>query len=234
MFSCLLISTCSNSNTNRPQDPIKPYPYNEQDVFYENSNAGITLAGTLTYPKKKGESPAVILITGSGALDRDATSAGHRPFLVLADYLTRCGIAVLRSDDRGVGQSEGTYGVYTTTTYKDLASDVISAFKYLQNREEINSKKIGLIGHSAGGLVGAIVAKELPDAAFLVTLAGPGLNGCETLYHQVNHVGNILGINLELIKKYQVILTQSLKILQNTPNKENARLELINMREFNL
>ena len=92
ILSWLLISTCYESNTTRPQEPKKPYPYNVENVFYKNSDAGITLAGTLTYPKKKGKSPAVILITGSGASDRDAMSAGHRPFLVLADYLTRCDI----------------------------------------------------------------------------------------------------------------------------------------------
>jgi len=228
VLSCLLITSCSNSETNRPQEPQKPYPYNEENVYYKNSNAGITLAGTLTYPKKDGEFPAVILITGSGAQDRDATSADHRPFLVLADYLTRHGIAVLRSDDRGVGKSEGTYGVYTTTTNKDLVLDIFAAFNYLQSREEINENKIGLIGHSGGGLVGAMVAAELPVVAFIVSLAGPGLNGCETLCQQVNHVGKSLGINAELINKYQVMLKQSFKILQNTPQKENAHAELIN------
>ena len=229
VYSCLLITSCSNSNTNRPQEPNKPYLYCEESVFYENLDAGITLAGTFTYPKKKGKFPAVFLITGSGPQDRDGTTAGHRPFLVLADYLTRHGIAVLRSDDRGVGKSGGTYGFLTTTTNKDLSSDVIAAFEYLRAREEINSKKIGLIGHSGGGLVGPMVADELHEIAFLIILAGAGLNGCETLYHQVNLIGGYSGINEKAINTYQTIIKLTMEILKNTPNNENARLKLINM-----
>lgn len=166
---------------NRPQKPQKPYPYIEEEVSYHNQSAGITLAGTLTLPDSVDKFPAVILITGSGAQDRNETIFAHRPFLVLADYLTRRGIAVLRVDDRGMGGSTGDFSKSTT---KDFASDVLAGIAYLKTHQEIDSKKIGLIGHSEGGMIAPMVAAQSKDVAFIVLMAGTGLTGEEILYMQ--------------------------------------------------
>ena len=165
----------------RPQEPKKPYPYIEEEVVYENKEAEITLAGTLTLPPGKSSFPAVLLITGSGPQDRDETVYGHYPFLVLADYLTRQGVAVLRVDDRGVGESTGDF---SQATSEDFASDVLAGIGYLKTRKEINPEQIGLIGHSEGGLIAPMVAIKSPDVAFIILMAGTGLTGEEILYLQ--------------------------------------------------
>ena len=165
----------------RPQEPTKPYPYDEEDVTYSNRAAGLTFAGTLTLPRSPRPAPAVLLITGSGAEDRDETVFGHKPFLVLADYLTRRGVAVLRVDDRGVG---GSGGSASKATCDDFAGDVVAGVEYLKGRREIDAKRIGLIGHSEGGLIAPIAATRSRDVAFIVLMAGPGLTGEEILYLQ--------------------------------------------------
>jgi len=161
---------------NRPQEPIKPYPYYEENVTFNNTEAGISLAGTFTRPSQKGTYPVVILISGSGRTDRNGSSATHRPFLVLSDYLTRNNIAVLRYDDRGYGESTGDFSKATTA---DFAQDVLSAVGYLKSRNDIDSKKIGLIGHSEGGIIAPLAANQTSDISFIVTLAGTGIPGSE-------------------------------------------------------
>ncbi|MCZ8215835.1 MAG: alpha/beta hydrolase, partial [Cyclobacteriaceae bacterium] len=158
----------------RPQEPAKPYPYYSEDVTFENKSAGISLAGTLTLPKKEGIFPVVILISGSGPQNRDEELMGHKPFLVLSDHLTKNGIAVLRYDDRGTALSKGDF---KTATSADFATDVEAAMAYLKTRKEINKKKIGLIGHSEGGLIAPMVASRSKDVSFIVLLAGPGIPG---------------------------------------------------------
>lgn len=175
---------------NRPQNPKKPYPYREEEVTYRNEKADITLAGTLTLPNGAGPFPAVLLITGSGAQDRDESLFGHHPFLVLADYLTRQGIAVLRVDDRGVGGSGGDFAASTTM---DFAGDVEAGVAYLKTRTEINGKKIGLMGHSEGGLIAPMVAARNKDVAFIVLLAGPGVTGEEILLTQSATITKAMG-----------------------------------------
>lgn len=167
----------------RPQEPAKPYPYREEEVTYENKPAGIKLAGTLTLPKGAGPFPAVILISGSGVQDRDEALIGHRPFLVLADYLTRRGMAVLRVDDRGVG---GSTGDTLRSTSSDFAGDALAGVAYLKGRREIDAARIGLIGHSEGGLVAPLAATRSQDVAFIVLLAGPGLPGEQIIYLQTD------------------------------------------------
>ncbi|MEW6733880.1 MAG: alpha/beta fold hydrolase [Acidobacteriota bacterium] len=166
---------------NRPQHPQKPYPYHEEEVVYENKKDGIKLTATLTLPRSQGPFPAVVLITGSGPQDRDESLLGHKPFLVIADYLTREGIAVLRADDRGVG---GSTGNIDQSTSENFADDALAAVEYLKTRKEINTKQIGLVGHSEGGLIAPIVAAKSTDIAFIVMMAGPGLRGDEILYLQ--------------------------------------------------
>lgn len=161
---------------NRPQEPVKPYPYNEEDLVFENTAADIKLFGTFTKPNKKGQYPVVILISGSGRHDRDGRIPTHKPFLVLSDYLTRNNIAVLRYDDRGFGESTGDFNTATTA---DFAQDVLSAIQYLKSRSDINLNQIGLIGHSEGGIIAPMVANQSKDISFIVSLAATGIQGSE-------------------------------------------------------
>ncbi|WP_339918366.1 alpha/beta hydrolase family protein [Yeosuana marina] len=166
---------------NRPQEPVKPYPYYEEDVVFKNTKANVTLAGTFTRPNKEGKYPVVVLISGSGRHDRDGSIPMHKPFLVLSDYLTRKGIAVLRFDDRGFGKSTGDFSKATTA---DFAQDVLSAVQYLKSRSDINPKKIGLIGHSEGGIVAPLAANQTKDISFIVALAATGIPGSEVAVMQ--------------------------------------------------
>jgi len=162
----------------RPQNPVKPYPYREEEVAYENKAQSVTLAGTLTIPPGKGPFPAVLLITGSGPQDRDESLLGHKPFLILSDYLTRHGIAVLRADDRGVGKSTG---VFANATTADFSTDVEAGVAFLKTRAEVIPQKIGLIGHSEGGVIAPMVAARNKDVAFIVMMAGTGVPGDQVL-----------------------------------------------------
>lgn len=165
----------------RPQEPKPPYPYKTEEVSFPNVKGGFTLAGTLSMPNDTGRFPAVILITGSGAQDRNETLLGHKPFLVIADYLTRAGIAVLRYDDRGVGISGGDFK--TATSY-DFATDAQAAFDYLKTRTDIDPLRIGLAGHSEGGMIAPVVAAKNSEVAFVILLAGPGTTGKQILISQ--------------------------------------------------
>ncbi|MEV6773137.1 alpha/beta fold hydrolase [Nocardia sp. NPDC051030] len=164
----------------RPQEPKAPFPYKSEDVSYRSGD--ITIAGTLTEPNTAGPHPAVVLITGSGAQDRNETILGHKPFLLWADTLTRAGYAVLRTDDRGVG---GTGGKLEDADYKTLADDVGAGVTFLQGRSEIDGKRIGLLGHSEGGYLGPLYASR-PDSgvAFVIMQAGPAVIGSEILIEQ--------------------------------------------------
>ena len=165
----------------RPQNPLKPYPYQEEQVTFANPKAEVSLAATLTLPRGAGPFPAAILIAGSGPQDRDETVAGHRPFLVLADHLTRKGVAVLRYDKRGIGKSTGNFDQATT---EDFASDAAAALAYLKSRKEIDAGKIGLIGHSEGGIIAPMIATRSSDIAWMVLLAAPGLKGEDVMLLQ--------------------------------------------------
>jgi uncharacterized protein len=186
------------SEVRRPQTPKKPFPYKEEDVTVENKQAkDVKLAGTLSIPSGKGPFPAAILITGSGPQDRDETLLSHKPFAVIADHLTRNGIAVLRFDDRGVAKSTGKFAEATSA---DFATDVTACFEYLKTRAEIDTKKIGLIGHSEGGLVAPMVAATNADVGFIVLLAGPGVPGSEIILEQADLIGKAMGESAALLK----------------------------------
>ena len=174
----------------RPQNPSKPYPYLSEDASYENRVQNVQLAATLTLPSGKGNFPGVVLITGSGAQDRDESLLGHKPFLVLADYLTRHGIAVLRVDDRGTGKSTGDFSKATTA---DFATDVEASLAYLKSRPEVNVHKLGLIGHSEGGVIAPMVAARNSDVAFIVMMAGTGVRGDEILMKQSAAIKESMG-----------------------------------------
>lgn len=177
----------------RPQEPKGPLPYKAEEVTFGNPWADeVTLAGTLTLPDGPGPHPAVVLISGSGPQDRDESLMGHKPFLVLADALTRRGIAVLRYDDRGFGESTGDH---SQATSKDLATDAAAAGKFLTERADIDASRIGLCGHSEGGLVAPMVAAKFPDkVAFMVLIAPPGVPGDEILRSQGEAVEPFLGL----------------------------------------
>ena len=183
---------------NRPQEPKPPFPYRSEDLTFENKDAGVTLAGTLTMPETGSNFTAVILISGSGAQDRNEELMGHKPFLVIADYLTRRGIAVLRYDDRGYAQSTGNFATATTA---DFATDAENAIAYLKTRKEINPHKIGLMGHSEGGVIAPMVAARSNDVGFIVMLAGSGLRGDVLLLLQEEAAYKLSGLSDEKVEK---------------------------------
>ena len=189
-FTMEMVAVGEEVGPNRPQTPEPPFPYTEQDVAYTNDADGTLLAGTLTVPPGDGAFPAALLITGSGAQNRDEEILGHKPFLVIADHLTRNGIAVLRVDDRGIGGSTGDMSVATS---QDFASDVLAGVRFLSARPEIDADRIGLIGHSEGGIVAPMVAAESDDVAFIVLLAGSGISGRELMVMQLAAVQRSIG-----------------------------------------
>lgn len=183
----------------RPQEPQKPYPYAEEEVTMENLATGIQLAGTLTLPRGRGPHPAVVLLTGSGPQDRDEALMGHRSFFVLADHLTRAGLAVLRYDDRGIGKSTGDFG---KATHLDFVDDALAAVAWLKTRKEIDPRRIGLLGHSEGGIVASLAAVKRPgDIAFLVLLAGVGVPMDELLIRQGIDLARVRGAGEDTVAK---------------------------------
>jgi uncharacterized protein len=180
----------------RPQEPTEPLPYAVEDVAFANLAAGIELAGTLTLPAGPGPHPAAILISGSGPQDRNEQVFGHRPFLVLADHLTRLGIVVLRYDDRGWGESGGSYAEATTA---DFATDAEAALHYLEGREEVDAGRIGLIGHSEGGVIAPLVATQTDAVAYVVMIAGPGVRADSLLLLQAEALNRASGATQEQI-----------------------------------
>ena len=214
----------------RPQEPQKPYSYYTEEVTFENKVDKNILAGTLTLPQKEGKFPAVILITGSGPQNRDEELLGHKPFLVLADYLTKKGIAVLRFDDRGVGKSTG---VFKTAATLDFANDVRAGVAYLQSRKEIDKSKIGLIGHSEGGIIAPIAAGNSKDIDFIVLLAGTGIRGDQLMLLQKETIERQMGVSENEIQKGQGMLKEVYDIIVSSSvnditlkSKVNSSLKL--------
>jgi len=204
----------------RPQNPVKPYPYREEEVAYDNKLQNVTLAATLTIPPGKGPFPGVVLITGSGPQDRDESLLGHQPFLVLSDYLTRHGIAVLRADDRGTARSTGNFSTATTA---DFATDVEAGVTYLKARSEVDPRKIGLIGHSEGGVIAPMVAARNKDVAFIVMMAGTGVPGDQVLVAQGEAIQVAGGKNPEQAAKDAAKERDLLTLVET--EKDNAVLE---------
>ena len=157
-----------------------PVPYKQEEVTVKNGAA--SLAGTLTLPPAGGPFPAVVLISGSGAQNRDEEVFGFQPFRLIADHFTRNGIAVLRMDDRGVG---GSTGDVANVTSEDFAGDIAAAVAMLKGRPDINPKQIGLLGHSEGGIIAPMVADRSSDVAFVILMAGPGLSGGQIVVQQL-------------------------------------------------
>ncbi len=209
----------------RPQEPVKPFPYNSEDITFENIKDSITLAGTFTYPQGKGIFPAVVLITGSGAQNRDEELMGHKPFLVLSDYLARNGIAVLRFDDRGSYASKGNFATAITP---DFATDAEAAVQYLKTRKEVNKKKIGLIGHSEGGIVAPMVAVNCKDVSYIVLMAGPGIPGSEILLRQQKLIGQANGMKEEDLKITAELNSHIFKMIDEISDTDTLRVKITN------
>lgn len=208
----------------RPQEPTSPFPYNSEDVFFVNDRAGIKLAGTLTYPKGTGPFPAIILITGSGGQNRNEELLGHKPFLVIADYLSRKGYAVLRYDDRGIAKSQGDYA---NANSADLATDADAAFRYLIGLNMINKDGIGLMGHSEGSLIAAIVASQNNNIAFIVSLAGPGLTGENIVNAQNEAISKLSGIPQGEIDLSLKINKKLYSIIKKQKNNQKAEEKVL-------
>lgn len=207
----------------RPQEPIKPYPYYEEEITFRNEKEGIDLAGTLTLPRKDGVYPVVILISGSGPQNRDEELLGHKPFLVLSDHLTRNGIAVLRYDDRGTAASKGDFAKATTV---DFSNDAKAAVDYLLKRKEINHKQIGLIGHSEGGIVAPIVAASSKDVAFIVLMAGTGIPGDQLLLLQQELIGRASGVSEEELKKNKLFNQGAFDMVIHSTDDDQLKKDL--------
>lgn len=207
----------------RSQEPVKPYPYYSEEVKFKNKKDGMTLSGTLSMPSKGGKYPVVILISGSGPQNRDEELMGHKPFLVLSDYLTRKGMAVLRYDDRGTAQSEGDF---SKATMIDFSNDVLSAINYLKKRKDIDSKNIGLIGHSEGGVIAPYVAAKSEDVAFIVLMAGTGIIGGELLLMQQELIAKSQGVSESEIAEEKEVNKGAYKLIYEINDTETLKKSL--------
>lgn len=213
---------------NRPQEPKEPFPYYSEAVSFENPEADIVLAGTLTLPKEPGEHPVVVLISGSGPQDRNEELAGHKPFLVIADYLTRNGIGVLRFDDRGVGESTGDF---KQATSPDFATDVESAVTFLKAREDIDKNNIGLIGHSEGGVIAPMVAAKTDNVGFMVLMAGTGIPGSDILELQGKLIEKAMGKSDTEVDRSAAIRKKMIDMAVTSKDIPTLREDLTNYLE---
>lgn len=190
-FLIAITTSISYSQNNRPQEPKEPFGYHSENIVLENKVDSIYLAGTFTYPETGSYFPAVILISGSGPQNRNSEIVGHKPFLVIADYLTKRGIAVLRIDDRGTGASDGNHN---ETGLDGFVRDAKSAVNFLRSRQEVDKSNIGLIGHSLGGIIAPIVASESKNISFVVLLAGSGIRGDKLMLLQKEKAERKMGV----------------------------------------
>ena len=217
----LLKKVAAASEFKRPQTPKPPYAYLSEDVIYHNRNKSVQYGATLTTPKGTGPFPAIILITGSGQQNRDEELFGHKPFAVLADYLTKKGYAVLRVDDRGVGQ---TTGDAKAATSKDFATDVNAGIDYLKGRKEVDKTKLGLLGHSEGGMIAQLVAAERTDIAYLISMAGPGQKITDLMVDQNRAVLQSSGLSKQAIDDYLKFYSAIIPLVINAPTDTAAKV----------
>lgn len=218
----MLNLTRGKPEVNRPQNPAPPYPYETEEVVFHNPEAGINLAGTLSYPRTGGNFPAVVMITGSGAQNRDEEIFEHKPFFVIADHFTRNGIAVLRFDDRGTAASEGDF---RSATSADLATDAVAAVRYLRGRQEVNPSKIGLLGHSEGGLIAFMIAggEQSEEIAFVVSMAGAAVRGDLLMKEQRQLIMTAQGAPQEYIDMNEGFVEKTTSLI-----REHGREEVFN------
>ena len=214
----------------RPQEPRKPYPYKSEEVTFLNQKDNIELAGTLTLPSDGKPLAAVILVSGSGPQNRDEELVGHKPFLVISDYFTRRGIAVLRYDDRGVGKSKGNHALATTF---DFASDAQAAVEYLRNREDLKGVKIGIAGHSEGGIIAPLVAEKESCLGFIILMAGPGVSGAEIIISQQRLIGERSGADKATLDEYERITGDLYKLIASEKNNPELKVKLMDFFKRN-
>ena len=203
----------------RPQDPRPPFDYRVEEVSFTNEKVGNTLTGTLTIPKGKGPFPAMVLVSGSGQQNRDEELMNHRPFWVIADYCARHGVAVLRYDDRGMG---GSTGEVENATSLDFSYDAEAAFDFLHKQKHIDASRVGILGHSEGGIINFMVSARRPEVAFLVSLAGPSVNGIEVLKEQQKAILRASGMPEEAVQFNSNTNTQMFDIIEASSNREEA------------
>ena len=220
----LTLTNDAEAGPKRPQTPKAPFPYDIETVEFANKKAGINLAGTLTLPANRQNCPAVVLVSGSGPQDRDATVFNHKSFWVMADYFTRQGMVVLRVDDRGVGESGGTFAGATSA---DFATDVAAAVNYLQKHPRVNAKKVGVLGHSEGGLIAPMVASTHQEMAFVVILAGPAYAGRELLKQQNYDITLQKTQNKRLAKKQAKALDKIYTVVLDSKNEDKSTTEIL-------
>ncbi len=208
---------------NRPQEPKPKFNYEIEEVTFTNEKANIKFAGTLTMPKGKGPFPAVVLVSGSGPQNRDEEILGHKPFWIIADYLTQNGIAVLRYDDRGTAASQGDF---KTATSEDFAGDAQAALDFLRKQPHINLQKIGIIGHSEGGMIAPMVAAKDNQIGFIILLAGPGIPIDELMMKQTELGIRAAGASEDEINKAQEINRKCYEIIQSQSDLSKAEIQL--------
>jgi pimeloyl-ACP methyl ester carboxylesterase len=207
----------------RPQTPKPPFAYISEDTTYQDAYKIITYGATITIPKGKGPFPAVVLITGSGAQNRDEELFGHKPFAVIADYLTRHGYIVLRVDDRGVGKTTGERKMATSV---DFADDVIAAVEYLHTRKEVDLKKIGLMGHSEGGMIAPMVARQRKDISFIILMAGPGVKIAQLMEEQNTALFEKAGMSKATTDRYALLYRNIIKQINKSKDSTEARTRI--------
>lgn len=218
----------TEKKVNRPQTPKPPYPYKSEEVTYFNADKSIQFGATFTVPLpepgveyfRAPVYPTVILITGSGQQDRDETIFNHKPFAVMADYLTRQGIAVLRVDDRGIGKTSGNFSISTTA---DFEKDVETGIEYLKTRQDVDTGNIGLIGHSEGGMIAPMVAAERKDVKFIVLLAGPGVKISELMEQQNVDVMAGAGISKKDLDQFRLLYKELLALILKNNDTATAK-----------
>jgi uncharacterized protein len=213
-------SAAQNKPDSRPQTPLPPFPYTADSLVYAAPADSLIYGVTLTIPSGKGPFPAVLLITGSGQQDRDETILGHKSFAVIADYLTRKGYLVMRVDDRGTGLSTGNFKL--STSY-DFAKDVNNHIDFLKKRSDVDLKKIGLLGHSEGGMIAPLVASSRKDIAFVILLAGPGIPIGQLMAGQNAAILKSSGIDSIAAKSYSEFFGKVMPKIAAAPDSITAR-----------
>lgn len=204
------------------QTPQPPYAYAVKEISFKSKDDSITFSGTLTHPKdEKKTYPAILLLSGSGAQNRDEEIMGHQPFHVLADYFTGKGFAVLRVDDRGTGASTGKY---ETATSEDFMQDAEAAVDYLRSLKFIDNKKIGLMGHSEGGLIACMLAAKNKNIDFIVLLASPGIPSIDMMAEQNIAILKANGISDSTAEEYGKIYRMLATTVVNSPDTASARI----------
>ena len=229
MLPVFLIALCCRAAALPP--PYQNSDYQSEDVAYPNSSAaGVLLAGTITRPSGLGRFPAVLLLTGSGPQDRDENILGHKPFLAIADTLSRNGVLVLRTDDRGVGSSTGDWRSANTI---DFMSDAVAGIRYLESRPYVDSRRIGLLGHSEGAMIAAVLAAQMPDVAFVVMLAGSAVPGNQLIEEQNYRIQTAQGWPPAQTAKERELLHDILDIIEKQPDNAAALRQILTLATAN-